>query len=196
MTRNVSESNLGSSVVYEDSLPLKIEPCAAAPETGELLRVGLLNDEVLRMVLSLDDLSVGERPDDERSGELQRLEFKVNLILDMLGELYAQRVDFPAARSIKLGALSVAWQLKEDDPGMAPGACVSLHLYLTQRYPRPLVLHGKISRVFKEGEQMGDWLEVALLPMPQQTQDSLEKFVFRQHRRSVAFSRRQGVASL
>jgi len=190
MTRNVSKSNLGSSVIFEDCLPLKVEPCAVAPETGELLRVGLLNDEALRMVLSLDDQVMSDKSDDERSGEFQRLEFKVNLILDMLGELFAQRVDFPETRAIKLGALFASWRLNEYDVIPDVGSYVSLSIYLTQRYPRPLVLFAQVSQVV-EDESAAKWLEVALLSMPQHSQDSLEKFVFRQHRRSIAFSRRK-----
>jgi hypothetical protein len=118
------------------------------------------------------------------------LEFKVNLMLDMLGELYSRSVDFPESIPIKIGAAAVSWMVGEQENAPETGGFLSLQIYLTRRYPRPLVLFAQVQQIIpcETGEK---WVEAVLLPMPQQTQDNLEKFVFRQHRRFVAFSRRK-----
>lgn len=191
MAQQVSSSNFGSSIIYEDRLPLKVERYAGEPENGELLRIGQQNEEVLRMVMSLDDVaSTNKNDDSERNSDVQRLEFKVNLILDMLGELYSQNSNLPESTPIKLGAYAASWMIAETESPPALNDYVALNIYLTRRYPRPLVLFAQVVNV-SECETGEKWVDVDLLSMPPQTLDALERFVFRQHRRFVAFSRRQ-----
>lgn len=192
MSAHNPQSSFGSSLFYEDRLPIKVECYNSEPPAGELLRVGQLNDEVLRSIMSLDEAVAAEKGDDkERQSELQRLEVKVNLMLDMLSELYAQSIEFPDLAPVKIGASQAYWLAGDSEAqSMELGANIGLHVYLTRRYPRPLVLMGQVKQRIQS--ELGEaWIELQLLPMPQQTQNSLERFVFRQHRRLVAFSRRK-----
>ena len=191
MNQHHSDSNFGTSIIYEDRLPLSVAYYPAEPESGELLRVGVQNDDVLRMVLSLDEASVtGKSDEGEHSAEIQRLEFKLNLMMEMIGELYSQNMQFPEPVPVKLGAYSVSWMMDENETLPDIGRYLALSVYLSRRYPRPLVLFAQVSNIelCETGEK---WIEADFLSMPQQTLDTLERFVFRQHRRFVAFSRRK-----
>ena len=189
MTEHSHDRNFGSSIVYEDRLHLKVEPYSSEPESGEVLRNGLQNEEILRMVMSLDEVMPSEKSDD-RDSEIQRLEFKMNLMLDMLGEIYSKNVDFPELFPVKLGASVVSWMIGDEDFVPELESYVALHVYLNRRYPRSIVLFARVVQ-FNDCESGEKWVTAELLPMPMQTQDCLERFVFRQHRRFVAFSRQK-----
>ena len=189
MTQHTPDTNFGSSIVYEDRLHMKVEPYSAEPESGEVLRNGLQNDEILHMVMSLDEVLPSDKGED-RDAEIQRLEFKMNLMLDMLGEIYSRNVDFPELFPVKLGAAAISWMVGDEDVVPELESYVALHLYLNRRYPRPVVLFARIAQL-SDGEADEKWVTAELLPMPMQTQDCLERFVFRQHRRFVAFSRQK-----
>lgn len=203
MNQHHSDSSFGTSIIYEDRLPLSVAYYPTEPESGELLRVGVQNDDVLRMVLSLDEASAAGKTDEgEHSAEMQRLEFKVNLMMEMLGELYSQNMQFPDPVPVKLGAYSASWMVDESETLPAIGSYLALSVYLSRRYPRPLVLFAQVSNIIEVpvggvvnpesfSPTMEAWIEADFLSMPQQTLDTLERFVFRQHRRFVAFSRRK-----
>ena len=61
------------------------------------------------------------------------------------------------------------------------GTLHEIALYIDTRMPRPVRLYG----IATEGAEAG-WQDFTLAGMSQGLQDTLDKFIFRQHRRLVA----------
>jgi hypothetical protein len=180
MTDQSSES-FGTRLVLEESLPLRwrvVETPATAARTL------LANEETLRVILSFDEHHVeasDENP--EFVQDLQRLETKINLILELVSQVLARQLQLPEALPVRLSAHEIEW---ETSSAPAVGSSVLLELYVCTRYPRPLFLtatvqgfaNGRVRAVFDD--------------LGESVQDLLERLIFRHHRRQIAATRRGG----
>nr|MDQ2696410.1 PilZ domain-containing protein [Pseudomonadota bacterium] len=147
------------------------------------------NLELLRIVLALDACAADPGDDGSADPPPQdgaRLEFKINLLLDLVGQLLARQTAVPEARPLTLLAGGLAW---EDAAPPAVAAMVRIEIFFTPRYPRPLVLHGRVQAVEPAGG--GARVQVALLGLSAPVKERLERLIFVRHRRSVAQSRRR-----
>ena len=130
---------------------------------------------LLRVILALDEYPA------EHSEELATLDFKVNIILELLGELLSRQLDLPAPVTLSLGATELMWTSDADLP--AAGEHIELSIYLHRTFPRPFTLRGQVSEA-----QPGS-CHVQLDSLPDSLQDMFEKFIFAHHRREVAHGR-------
>lgn len=174
-----STESFGTVLVLEESLPLRwrvSETPAAAPH---LL---LSNEETLRVILSLDEHHVeasDENP--EFAQEVQRLESKINLILELVSQVLARQLQLPEALPVRLSAHDIEW---ETAAAPAAGTPLLLEIYVCVRYPRPLYLPatvqtasaGRVRAVFND--------------LGESVQELLERLIFRHHRRQIAATRR------
>lgn len=182
MTNSTPES-LGSGLVLEDRMPLHWR--ASEMPSGEPHQQQA-NEETLRVILSLEEHHVeasDENP--EFAHEIQRLESKINLILELVSQVLARQLQLPEALPVWLSAHKIEWQAVGAVP--AAGSPVLIEAYVCPRYPRPLYLPATVEsavsgRVRATFDDLG---------MP--VQDLLEKLIFRHHRRLIAATRRVGI---
>ncbi len=170
---------------YEASLPFSWRVLDAVPDAAHLIYWNEYNEATLRSMSALDEYT--NQPPDEHATqghELARLEFKVNLILDLLGQLLAQQMLLPEAVWLKVGARGVEWASPEVPK---QGQALLLQLYLTPSYPRPLELPATV--VKHETLTVGARCTAAFAGCSEPVQDWLEKLIFRHHRRSIAHTR-------
>ncbi len=145
-----------------------------------------LNEEVLRTITLLDEhFSEMNDEHDVTTQGLQRIDFKLNLVLDLVGQVLAYNLTLPDAVSVSFNTDAVQWEgLSAPDPG----TMVKIELYVSRKYPRAIVLYGKVQAVqplagtFKTGVILEGLSEIA--------RDGLDKLIFRHHRRRVAHARR------
>lgn len=171
--------SLGRGLVLEERLPLRWR--AAGPAGMTAVHLQHDNEATLRALLSLDQhhIEVGEEGT-EVAHELERLESKLNLVLDLLGQVLAHQLDIPPAVPVWLAAHQVEWQ---GEPPAAPGGGV-LELYLSTRYPRPLYLPATLHAAG------GGRVRATFGELGEPVQDLLEQLIFRHHRRQIAATRR------
>jgi len=173
--------SFGTGLLLEDRLPLHWR-VAVTPDAAPQLQ--LSNEETLRVILSLDEHHVeasDENP--EFAHEVQRLESKINLILELVSQLLARQLQLPEALPVRLSAHEIEW---ETATAPAVGSSVLIETYVCPSYPRPLFLPATVigssgGRVRAEFDDLGE-----------PVQDLLEKLIFRHHRRLIAASRRTG----
>lgn len=189
MSEQTSET-FGAGLVYAESIPLSWKATASPRDSAETSRQQQANEDILRMILGLDEHRP-ELPDEESAliQELVRLDFKLNLLLDLVGQVLAGQIAIPEPVPVKLGASSVQWDCR--DPPPAVGALLQVAVYLDLRYPRPVVLPGRVQGV--QSIDGGHRLMVEFEELGKPVQDWLEKFIFRHHRRSVAQAKRGSV---
>jgi hypothetical protein len=186
MTMSDSTSS-GLGVVLEEALPVSWRPLEAPVSPDEQLRLAAHNNEILQVVLALDEHHVewGEEQA-ELAAELQRLEFKLNLVMEMLAQVLAQHLRLPPRAAVRLAVDHIEWA---DTRAPVPGSLVQVELYLCARYPRALILPAMAERA-PPGQACARFQ-----PMDHAMQEALEKIIFRQHRRRIASARRHPARS-
>lgn len=171
MTIDSSHSTLGMGISFALSAPL-----AWRAASGELSAQQCEeNEQLLRLILALE-----EHPP-EHGEELATLDFKLNIIMELLGDLLTHQLDLPATVSLRLGATELVWTDAGNLPAM--GEYIELLIYLHRTIPRPLRLCGRVTGV--EAEHC----HVELDALPEGLQDLFEKYIFTHHRREVAHAR-------
>jgi hypothetical protein len=173
---------------YADRLPLGFERVDKLPEGAALAGINQETQQVLVADASLDE----QRPHAEKkvdeehelAEDLQRVEFKVNVLIQLVARLLNRDSDLPPVRSLRLHAHGLEWLLENED--VLPGVgIVSLHV--SRHFPQPLLLPGRIAGKHSDAE--GTWLRFVFEGLTPSVIELLERLVFRHHRRLVAGTR-------
>jgi hypothetical protein len=181
------ESFLGDGLIFEELLPLQWFP-GALPEGLELARLNADNHQLLGAESTLEEVRGSEALSKEESSalvhELQRLEYKLNVLLRLTADLAAQSKPLPVPQRVRLSARALEWfgatTVKSGGSGLA-------HLYINRTLPQPLKIPCVVA-----GERVQDGEHVAQLvfrDLSDAVIDMLEKLIFRHHRRRVAGAR-------
>ncbi len=145
------------------------------------------NAVLLQGLLVVDEQPVIEH-DEELSSlgqELQRIDHKLNLVLELLSQTLRSWRNLPAPVPVRLTIDGVEWSSSQELPMDEP---VLLKLYLSPVFPNPFVATGKVQSCRSNGEHTYA-VFVRFDELGGQVQDVLEKVVFRQHRREIARAR-------
>src|ERR1700719_1922173 len=105
------EPFLGDGLIFEESLPVGWTAGPLA-EGLVLARLNADNHQLLGAEASLDEVRVQEALKDESPAlvqELQRLEFKVNILLRLTAELSLRNAGLPAPQRIRLTSRALEW---------------------------------------------------------------------------------------
>jgi hypothetical protein len=182
MTDNLPTDPL-TGLVYQDLIALRWMLLESPPSAIGRASREHRNTEVLRIIATLDGFA-DEHPD--ISPELAHLDFKLNLVLDLVGEIANYYQDVPAGVPARLGAQAIEWESEQAPPA---GGQVFIEIYLHHNYPHPVVLPGKVKAVSPLAQ--GFRSLVVFEPLNEQAQEWLEKIIFLHHRRQIAYSRRK-----
>ncbi|MFZ2209242.1 MAG: hypothetical protein WAV22_11295, partial [Porticoccaceae bacterium] len=105
-----SEYPLDQSLAYEGELALewRVRDEASAA-VGYLERLNAANERALRLLAVLEEYQPDTSEDPASGHDLARLEFKINLILELVGGWLAQQRHQPAPISARLSSRAVRW---------------------------------------------------------------------------------------
>ncbi len=185
----MSESFLGDGLIFEEALPVGWTPGALA-EGLALARLNSDNHQLLSAESSLDEIRVHEALKDESPAlihELQRLEYKVNILLRLTAELALRHSGLPQACRVRLTSAALEWFGAE---APAVGSSGLLAFYINSALPQPV----KIPCV-AAGERTQDDQRVTQMRfsgLSEAVVEQLDKLIFRHHRRLVAGARLAG----
>jgi hypothetical protein len=179
-------SFLGQGLIFEDFLPLGWSP-GPLPPTIALSRLNAENQQLLGAEASLDEVRVQDALKDESPAllhELQRLEFKLNVLLRLTAELAKRSSHLPAPHHIKLAAQGLEW-IGDDAPQM--GSSGILDLYINTTLPQPLRL--PVTVIGNRAHTESAAAQMQFSGLSDQVVELIEKLIFRHHRRLVAGAR-------
>jgi hypothetical protein len=180
------DSKFGDGLVYEDAMPLLWTP-GPLVEGAALSRLNADNHQLLAAESSLEEARAHEALKDEPQAlvhELQRLEYKLNILLRLTAALSVQHNALPPAQKVRLSAGGVEWI---GAVGVAGGATGLLQLYVNAALPQPLRLP---CRVFGERVVAGQQIaQLRFAGISEAVAEALNKLIFRHHRRLVAGAR-------
>jgi len=183
---------LGEGVIYKDIVPLRWRDIGREELAFSYLSLQDANEEVLRFIATLDEYHVEGQDELGGSSDLGRVEFKLNLLLDMVAQLVERETTMPESVPVTLGSAAIEWS------SITPpreGALLELSLYLHHKYPQPFIVIGQVLSIKAIEGGGGKYLiRLAFEAMSDAIQSGLEKLIFRQHRRSIAQSRRDSIA--
>ncbi len=146
------------------------------------------NAVLLQGLLVMDEQPMVEH-EEELSAfgqELQRIDYKLNLVLELLTQTLRSWRRLPSPVPVELCVDGVSWCSGEE---LSVGERVAVKIYLSPVFPNPFVTSGEVTSV--EGEREGYRIAVRFDGLGSQVRDALEKMVFRQHRRDVARARQR-----
>jgi hypothetical protein len=180
------ESFLGDGLVYEEALPIAwvSEPLA---DGLVLARLNADNHQLLGAESSLDEVRVHEALKDESPAllhELQRLEYKINILLRLTADIAVRNSGLPAAERVRLSATALEW-FGERTPKV--GATGLLSLYINPALPQPVKIPCSVV-----AERVSEGVHVAQLRfvgLSESVSHLLDKLIFRHHRRLIAGAR-------
>lgn len=175
---------LYDELAFQDVLPLawKVVPNASERDTA----AGLMerNARILQAREAMDQLGPTEKPDENspNAADLMRLELKVNLLLDLVGQILASSRPRPTAVPVRFNAQGVVW--KSAGPLPEAGSQGIAEIYLHDCLAEPLRLPGRVTSVTPDGH-----VKVRFVPVGETVADLMEKLSFRRHRRQIAGNR-------
>lgn len=165
-------------------LPFSWQADLPAPQPGDDLHQRNLQSLHYIEALENHGHKKSESPT-ETELEIQRLESKLNLALDLLGSLVNQSQERPSPANIELSVSAARWTrekpIKDEQRGR-------LALYLHPLLANPITLPG----LCYGSEAATDFnVHCQFDPLPDDLADALLAFVFRGHRRAIAEKRLQ-----
>ena len=171
---------LYEELAYEDVVPVVWKRLM---EPFDPSLIGSYQDRNLRVLQALSALEehAVEKPDETspHHADLMRLDLKLNLVLDMVGQLLVASHPRPRPSAIRFNALGAVWQGHSPHPEM--GNQGVLEIYLRDCIADPLRLVGRIASIAPDGR-----IKARFIPPGENIADLLEKLAFRKHRRQVA----------
>jgi len=152
-----------------------------------LARLNTDNHQLLGAESSLDEVRVHEALKDESPAllhELQRLEYKVNILLRLTAELALRSSGLPPAERVRLSSHALEW-FGEHTP--ATGGTGQLSIYINPALPQPLRIPCVVAgeRIIEDSRAT----QLRFVGLSDAVVDMLEKLIFRHHRRLVAGAR-------
>lgn len=183
------EAFLGDGLIFEDSLPVVFTPGTLA-EGVQLARLNADNHQLLGAESSLDDVRVHEALKDESPAllhELQRLEYKVNILLRLTAELALRSSALPTPERVRMSSRALEWF---GEHAARPEASGLLSVYINSALPQPLKIPSiVVGEAAVDGARATRFRFVGLSDA---VIDMLEKLIFRHHRRLVAGAKHAG----
>jgi Atypical PilZ domain, cyclic di-GMP receptor len=175
---------LYEELAYEDVLPLLWRPHREPLDPAVVTGFSERNLHVLQACAAIEEHGQQEKKDDTSpvASELLRLDLKVNLLLDLLGQLVVANNPRPPAVPVRFNALGATWKAQGQE--LQPGGEGVLEIYLRDSLPQPLRLLGRITAADPDGR-----VKARFIPPSETIADLLEKLAFRRHRRQVAGAR-------
>jgi Atypical PilZ domain, cyclic di-GMP receptor len=176
---------IDDKLAYEDLLPLRWRPEAAPPSDVQAAHYAERNLRVLQACDALEEhgqLDKKKADDDSpHSADLMRLDFKLNILLDLVGQLLAQTQPRPAPTQIRFNAMGALWKTGES---LRPASHGVLEITLRDVIVQPLNLPAEIVTGAAPG-----FTRARFLALGENVADHIEKLVFRRHRRQIAGAR-------
>lgn len=171
-------------VTWQGQPHLAIEPFAAAPE--DVARLNERSLHVLRTLASLDERRVENAGDDADPvmQELQRMDSKLNVLLDIVDRLLLPASVLPPRHPVSFNAVGLVVPAGL----LAPDGNLLVRLHFEACRALPLELPAQ------PGKALGnDNVFLYFRQLSEAVEDGLERFVFCHHRRKVAEARLSGM---
>jgi hypothetical protein len=175
VTRSTDLTSMHGTILLERALPLSWTLLPEAPPALDTEQ----NHLVFNLLDNLED-PVSRKTEGDNANEWQRIEAKLNVIMQLLSQLLQSRQSAQPAVVVRCSSDSLAWQVEQ----LAPvGSLLQVTLSPENSIPMAITFTARVFEV-KDG-----WMEVDMHGLSEEEQMIWSRWVFRQHRRQVAQAR-------
>lgn len=163
------------------SLPLCWHAGLQAPDRNEPLHArNLCHLHTIEALESSLNLTAAADVENELRADMQRVERKLDSLLQLMSAMLAQQSKQPEIQHIYLGVDRLRWH--SEAPLIAGAGRIAL--YLHPCLSEPIVFPGQLQLLSPLGE-----VECLLDPLPDTLADAYAGYIFRRHRREIAQAR-------
>jgi Atypical PilZ domain, cyclic di-GMP receptor len=177
---------LYEELAFQGVLPVLWRATAAPPDSDTAAGIADSNQQVLQAWDAMEEHGPAEKQKADENApyaaDLMRLERKMNLLLDLVGQILATNRPRPTPASVRFNALGAVW--RGTPPLPEAGAQGILEVYLHDCLAQPLRLPGRVTNVTPDGN-----VKARFVPLGEPVADLIEKMAFRRHRRQIAGNR-------
>jgi hypothetical protein len=183
MYEGVDTVVLYNELAYEDVLPVQWQSIPGPPASFELIGLEQANLLLLQACVATEEHPLRESGEDAgpTSGEIARLDFKLNLILHLLSRLL-QREPMPPPTPIQFNAVGASWIAMGAPPSV--GAFGLCRIQLRSSLPQPLELPSEVTSV------EGSSVQVRFPALSEGIVELIQRLAFLRHRRRIADRRK------
>ena len=174
---------LYDELAYHDVLPVQWKLLPRPLDRFELIGLDESNLLLLQACIAVEEHPERDKNEDlgPLAGELARLDFKLNLVLQLLAKLVSQdRISSPT--TIQFNALGASWTALGPTPVIGDRGL--LRVQLRSSLPQPLELPAEVSAV------NGATVRVKFPELSEGTAELIQKLAFLPHRRHIADARK------
>lgn len=172
---------LYEELAYHDVLPVlwRVQPASVDPAVSASFAER--NLRVLQACAAIEEHVAVELQDESspHAADLLRLDFKLNLLLDLVGQILVANRPRPPAVPIKFNAVGAVW--RGAPPLPEAGTQGTAEIYIRDCLAEPLRLTGRITSVTPDGQ-----IKARFNPPGESIANLIEKLAFRRHRRKIA----------
>src|SRR5579863_4343817 len=183
MYEGVDTVVLYDELAYHDVLPVQWKALSRPLDRFELIGLDESNLLLLQACIAVEEHPARDKNEDlgPLAGELARLDFKLNLVLQLLSKLVSQeRLGSPSA--IQFNALGASWMALGATPSVGDRGV--LRVQLRSSLPQPLELPAEVSAV------NGATVHARFPELPEGNAALIQKLAFLRHRRHIADARK------
>ncbi len=175
---------LYEELAFQDVLPVLWRPSLTAPDADTAASLAERNLQVLQAWDAMEEHGPVEKTDENSpyAADLMRLERKINLLLELVGQVLATNRPRPTPTAVRFNALGALW--RGTPPLPEAGAQGVLEVYLHDCLAQPLRLPARVTNVTPDGN-----VKARFVPLGDPLADLIEKMAFRRHRRQIAGTR-------
>jgi hypothetical protein len=176
---------LFEKLAYEDLLPVRWVAHPRPVDEVTAQHLAERNVRVLQACDALEEYGQQTKSDDEspHSADLMRLDFKLNLLLDLAGQLLANSHSRVSPKPIRLNSMGATWKTEEEAP--VAGTHGILEVGIRDIVVQPLNLPAEALAGTSASQA-----RVRFTLLGEVVADHIERLVFRRHRRKIADTRR------
>jgi hypothetical protein len=175
---------LYEELAYHDVLPVEWRSLQEAQRGEGFSQLAERNLRLLQACLALEEHGHTDKTDEHspHAADIQRLDMKLNLLLDLVGRILRANHPRPAAVDIKFNVHGAAFQHR--GAPVAVGEEGVLDIYLQDSLVEPLRMTGRIASAAPDGI-----LRIKFVAPGDAIGNLIEKLAFRHHRRRIADAR-------
>jgi hypothetical protein len=174
---------LQNELAYADVLPVAFHAHREPPDSALQAAWGERTLRTLQAATALEDQGSHEKVDEDSPAgpHIQRIDLKINLLLDLVGHLLATSQRRPPAVGVRFNARGIVWQPTADAQPLRAGMRGHIEIFLRDCLIQPLTFQGVIADA-----EAGGPTHLHFDALPELVSGLVEKLVFRRHRRQVA----------
>jgi hypothetical protein len=170
---------LDNELAYQDVLPVQWMAMWEPPDRFDLLGLEETNLLLLQACVAVEEHPARDRNEDlgPLAGEIARLDFKLNLVMQLLAKLVSKD-RMPPASPILFNSLGASWTCIGQTPPV--GGHGLLRVQLRSSLPQPLELPAQVMSV------EGSVAKVKFPGLSEQVAELIQRLAFLRHRRHIA----------